>query len=406
MPIPSGPTASLRTRRRPFPLDRLTPDDQTADRLRLVARIWVMAAVVTFIALSLRPELLHHPDLPYWSGHAWDGLLYLMAIGALVSWRWEGAGATLLMSGASAIGILAALEEGPLPAFGMALLFLIPGLLFWLLWQREGPAWHGAALAAGLGITVAVVGYYAVHAYMASYGPLQPESTAVVEPSVIVDWIWSGAVTDTSAVVTAAMTGNVPDARLIVSTRDDLSAPLMVEPDATATISSADLRRFSITGLSPDTDYWYAITADGATDEARRGQFRTFPSGAASFTFAFGACANTGSNAVVFDAIRSTDPLFFLSTGDLFYEDIAVNDPNLYREAFDRTLASRRKARCTGPHRSSTCGMTMITARTIPTAPHRAERPRRRITGLSCPITRFREARAAVRSTRRSPLAA
>jgi nucleoside-diphosphate-sugar epimerase len=57
--------------------------------------------------------------------------------------------------------------------------------------------------------------------------------------------------------------------------------------------------------------------------------FRTFPEGAASFTFALGSCQLGGSNGQVFDAIRATDPLFVLSMGDWNYGTIDRNDPDL-----------------------------------------------------------------------------
>jgi phosphodiesterase/alkaline phosphatase D-like protein len=299
-----------------------------------------MVAVLMFIAASVRLELPHHPDLPDWDVYAELILLALVSVGALISWRWEGAGAALLIAGALGTGSLAALGLGPVRACAITLLFLIPGVMFWLLWQRNRPVRQIATFAVGFAVTMLLAGYVVVDAYSTYFGPLQPVSTTEVAPAGTVEWIWSGGVTDTSAVITTALTEGSLNPQLIVSTRDDFTDPLLFLPDVPATGINMDIRTYSVTGLSPDTAYWYAIRSGDVTDEARQGRFRTFPSGAASFTFAFGACAHTGSNAVVFDTIRETDSLFFMSTGDLFYEDIDVNNPGLYREAFDMTLES------------------------------------------------------------------
>jgi phosphodiesterase/alkaline phosphatase D-like protein len=89
--------------------------------------------------------------------------------------------------------------------------------------------------------------------------------------------------------------------------------------------------------------YHYAVEHDGRVLEGSQGRFRTFPSGAADFTFAFGACAATGSNHPVFEHIEKQSPLFFLHVGDFHYEDIAVNDPQVFRAAIHRVLASPRQ---------------------------------------------------------------
>lgn len=154
----------------------------------------------------------------------------------------------------------------------------------------------------------------------------------------LVQWVWSGGVTATSAVVVAALADGMDEAHLRISHREELSGSGTVGPSN----PGADVLRFEIAGLTPDTTYWYAVARDEdiAADIEPDGKFRTFPEGAATFTFAFSACAETGSNADVFHTIREEAPLFFLSTGDFVYADIEENETDLFREAFDITLTS------------------------------------------------------------------
>jgi alkaline phosphatase D len=156
----------------------------------------------------------------------------------------------------------------------------------------------------------------------------------------ITQWIWSGAVTETSAVVKAALKREVSDAQLLVSPDEDFEEAWEIMATGGPSTDEGDVLFFEIEHLLPDSTYWYALTANGARDTVRTGQFRTFPSGPASFTFAFGACAETGSQSSVFATIQQLYPLFFMSLGDFFYEDISQNDTRLYRRAYDDVLAS------------------------------------------------------------------
>jgi phosphodiesterase/alkaline phosphatase D-like protein len=100
----------------------------------------------------------------------------------------------------------------------------------------------------------------------------------------------------------------------------------------------------TVMSLTPDTDYYYAIEADGRLDLVRQGQFTTFPDGPASFTFAFAACARTGSNGQVFDAIREAQPLFYMNLGDIHYTYIDSTDPDSFRSALDEVLTRPAQA--------------------------------------------------------------
>lgn len=93
-----------------------------------------------------------------------------------------------------------------------------------------------------------------------------------------------------------------------------------------------------VEGLSPDTEYSYAVHADGA---ARTEKLRLLtgpkPGAAGSFTVGFGGCAGyTPDNERMWDTIASHDPRAFLFLGDNVYIDVpeapgAVHEYSYYR---------------------------------------------------------------------------
>ncbi|MCP4356537.1 MAG: alkaline phosphatase family protein [Chloroflexi bacterium] len=158
-----------------------------------------------------------------------------------------------------------------------------------------------------------------------------------------VEALWAGAIRPNSARVNAKIDHDSAIMRLLVSPNLDLSAPTT---SAFYTADSANNRMVGlpITGLMPDTRYYYGIESGGLVDDMNQGTFKTPAIGAQSFSFAFAACAETGSTHPVFDTIRSLNPLFFLHMGDMHYENIAVNECDLFRTAFDTVLNSSTQA--------------------------------------------------------------
>ncbi len=167
----------------------------------------------------------------------------------------------------------------------------------------------------------------------------------VVRPVAGLRSCWSGACTDTTAVVALGVAGATPPLRLVVSGNEDLSGAT-VSP-AIAPASGAQAVKVEITGLQAATKYYYAVESVDGSRVLRlaHGAFRTLPqpARAASFMFAHASCARTGSNQLVFDSIRRRDPLFFVHQGDLHYEDITVNDVDVYRAAYREVLDSPRQ---------------------------------------------------------------
>lgn len=126
---------------------------------------------------------------------------------------------------------------------------------------------------------------------------------------------WCGAVTPTSAVVKIKSPATVLtcDGQTVPATRQ------------------GDIATFQLTDLQPDHAYEYRV--GDAT-----GSFRTFPTGAVSFAFAFGSCGKS-SRHPVYTAIEKAQPLFYLNLGDWHYSDIATNDPALYRQVYEERFA-------------------------------------------------------------------
>ena len=154
-------------------------------------------------------------------------------------------------------------------------------------------------------------------------------------------WVWSGAVTPSSAIVKAKVHPDVTGVRLALSSQSDFEPFAMIPVEGFAKGDEDGVMEFSIQDLEADSVYYYAVEVQG--QRTLTGRFRTFAQGPMSFRIGFASCAATGSNHEVWTTIRKQDPLFFLHMGDFHYEDIKRNDPELYRHAFDRCLTSPRQ---------------------------------------------------------------
>jgi phosphodiesterase/alkaline phosphatase D-like protein len=186
-------------------------------------------------------------------------------------------------------------------------------------------------------VLMAYGGIQAEEGHERAFGPAHPQSDLTTLPDGRVQWVWSGAVTSTGFTVNAQIAPAVASARLVVSQSDALAAPTYSQAAFADEQHVVSLR---VEGLRPDTTYHYAIEADGETDSRRRGSLRTFPDGRASFSFTVAACARTGSNGAVFDAIRRENPLLYLITGDAHYENITRNDVGRFQEAYETLVSS------------------------------------------------------------------
>jgi len=331
-------TSQPLTSRRHRAFDSLTLTDQVAARIRWLARIWILVASVTFVAAGLLGGVPTNPNLGNWQEPVQFALLLLTTLGGLIAWRWEAPGATIVVFGAVFLGVLATVENQPPVAFLTALTFLLPGVLFWLVWQRTQPPVVVVMLAIVMSGLLVTGGYASSRVYDYLFGPTHPQSATVIPRPDLVEWAWSGAASDSSITVNTRLTRDSEFVRLAVSDNPGMVAPVYSDPAIARDEANQRVVSLTVTGLKPDTAYWYAIAVDDRLDQARQGQVRTFPTGPASFSFAFSACARSGSNGQVFDAIRATDPLFYLVTGDIHYSDISSDDPDRFREELNEVL--------------------------------------------------------------------
>lgn len=267
-------------------------------------------------------------------------LCALVAIAVLLSRRWVGAAAVVLALAAAGLTSTAALAYRPVVAVFVAVVFLAPAGVLWLVWQDRRAIRAVAAL--GL-VTVMLLGtLWAVSArlYDHHFGPAHPSSSTAVLPVDQVEWVWSGGVTATDAAVVARLEDDVEHAELEL--RPAGSGPrrtVGARPDVDRIV------RWQVDGLQPATTYTYAVVADGRRDTERgAGRFRTPPAGPGDITVAVAACARTGSNGAVFDAIRAVDPDLYVATGDLHYGNVSDDDPDAFRSLYDRVLTAPAQA--------------------------------------------------------------
>ncbi|MEF8795876.1 MAG: alkaline phosphatase D family protein [Salinivenus sp.] len=161
-------------------------------------------------------------------------------------------------------------------------------------------------------------------------------------PPETVTVLWTGAVTDTSARIHARVPTDSARVQVAVTAADDWADPTIYEGTRSAT--HPQVLQVPLRGLTPDTDYRYALTIGGRIDTARSGRFRTFADGPFSFRVALGACAETGSRHPVFGAIRRANPDLFLHLGDMHYEDITARRPEPFRRAYHSVHGSPTQA--------------------------------------------------------------
>ncbi len=116
------------------------------------------------------------------------------------------------------------------------------------------------------------------------------------------------------------------------------SVPVSVDP-------RYPFARAQIGGLTADTEYHLRLVNASGAATGRRGRFRTAPA-SGDFAFLCASCSNSGSNAAIFDTMRTSNPdaLFFQHLGDVHYYDIGINDEALFHDAYDAVFASARQA--------------------------------------------------------------
>jgi len=323
----------------------VTVDPSGARQLHRLTLLWVLGLVAAYAVLALTRGL---PRSPESGGIGTDlevplqwALLFLIVAGVLLARRWHVAGAIVVAFAASLLGYASSLQYPPPVAAVVAVVAWVPALLLWLEWHRRTTL--RAALAAAVATSVVLGGVVAAAAitYSEYWGPTHPASTTAAPNTDVVEWMWAGGVTPTSGEIRLRTADQADQVSVIVSEDADMSRP---ETTAHGRTDDDRVAAIRLEGLQPDTQYYYAAVVDGRVVRDRVQSLRTFPEGAASFTFALGSCQLGGSNGQVFDAIRATDPLFVLSMGDWNYGNIDRNDPARFRAQYDLNLTAPAQA--------------------------------------------------------------
>lgn len=316
--------------------------------------------VVVFLALDQEYGWLRHQP----GGDAFDlneqpVFMVLFAVGSLIALRWQLVGGAIASFTAAGLIVFAGHQLRTVDAVIVLAGFVAPALL-WLivgLFELRDERFHRAPdehprpllrrrdLLGGLGLMgITTVGGVRIGQWLFDriYGPTHPESRVAAVVDSPTRWIWSGAVTDTSAAVTTRLVDDDEDVpiELLVSTTPTLTDARSVP----AITGDEGIARIDVDDLQPATRYHYAFAVDGVIDRGRVGTFVTNPEGPASFGVAVGSCSRTGSNGVVWDTIRGLDPHLMIITGDFHYADISRNDHQAFRQIYDHQLGQPAQA--------------------------------------------------------------
>jgi phosphodiesterase/alkaline phosphatase D-like protein len=314
---------------------RLSP--RVTSMLMTTARLMAFAASLIFASLAVAqgpPTSLEGPGIER------DIQYIFVCVGILATmlawWKPLPGGWLLVVTGVF-LGIGAAGRYTEQTSLIVALIFVVPGVLFLITGTSGRRITLQLLYAAAVTVLMVYGGLEASARHAHAFGAAHPQSDLTAQPHDKVEWVWSGGVTSTSAVVTARLSDEASQARLLASPDQSLSNAV------TSELRGADGDRvvsLRVEGLKPDTLYHYALEVDGEVDTLRQGTLRTFPEGATSFSFIFAACSRTGSNGKVFEAMRDEDALIYMNLGDINYENITRGDLDRFQEAYQTLLTS------------------------------------------------------------------
>jgi phosphodiesterase/alkaline phosphatase D-like protein len=319
-------------------------------RIRWVARIWAEVAIVVWLLTQAAVPSPVRGEGDYWERVASLATVAVIAIGHLISWRWEIQGATVMAVGGALLALLTAFRAQMQEAVAIEgrdefdaqlvlVVFAVPAFLYWFIWRRGRPRRRVITLAVLYVVLIAGTWALSIFAFNIAYGSFQPASPVAAPPPSSVVWHWTGPPTATRTAVAARVADPAAEVRLAVSQQPSLANPVYYEalqrpPDDPGAV------RFDVTELVPDTDYYYALEVDGSLVTARLGSLRTVPDGPTDLLLGFGACIQTGSSGVVFDRIREAAPDLFVVTGDLAYQDFWTDSRAAVRMMYDTQLTS------------------------------------------------------------------
>lgn len=314
-------------------LIHLTPGE--AHRIGTLGRISAVGAAASLLVATLFVGIPADPE-----GYGLTSALavpvqltlaVIVLLAGLAAQRWRAKAAVAMAVAASGLGVYAAVQYAVWVSVTLTAMLLVPAVLTWVAWQRDETIGRiaGLAVVSGLLTTGTWFGATAVHA--AFFGPTHPESTVVLSELNEAEWVWVGGVTDRQATLVA---GGLPDETpLTLSLWADGRVALVVDVEA----GENGLIRHTWFDLDPATTYGYAVTeTDESLPTVVDGSFTTFATGPQDLTVVLGACARTGSNGSVFDAMAAEEPDLYIGVGDLHYSNLASTSPSDHINEYHR----------------------------------------------------------------------
>ncbi|HEX5771067.1 MAG TPA: phosphatase PAP2 family protein, partial [Nocardioidaceae bacterium] len=193
------------------------------------------------------------------------GLVVLIVVGVLVAGRRHLTGAVMIAFFAVLLGYFSSVQYAPWIAVLIATAGFVPALLLWLQWHRAASVRASLTVATALAAAMGVMIYVATATYSAFWGPTHPISVTPAPEADVVEWIWSGAVTDTSVTVKARTEEDHDRVRLVVGTDSDLRSPTYSEPVRSES-ASTNVVSLTVDGLRPAERYHYALEVDGEVE--------------------------------------------------------------------------------------------------------------------------------------------
>lgn len=171
-------------------------------------------------------------------------------------------------------------------------------------------------------------------------------SPTVVNNAITVDHVLSGAVTHNSARVIARLSA---EATVVLEYATNSGFTGSDTTSSVGVTSGNDLiADFSLSGLSANTQYYYRVVINGVADTTV-GKFKTYSTGAYSFTYAFSGDADIVDSQDVYTRIVARNPQFFFALGDTPYIDNTAASVTNYQNGFkdwfgDATVSSMLQA--------------------------------------------------------------
>nr|WKN36602.1 alkaline phosphatase D family protein [Tunicatimonas sp. TK19036] len=156
-----------------------------------------------------------------------------------------------------------------------------------------------------------------------------------------VAYVLAGGVTPTGATITFN-TFRPAKVRVQVSTEAATFANARYSDYIQTETATQHIGKALLDSLKPNTQYYYRLEVNDTINafEGYSGTFTTPQDGPFSYKVAFGSCMVTGSSSPIFEQIQSENPLLFISTGDLHYENISSDCKNNFVQAYYRVFNS------------------------------------------------------------------